>query len=195
MKKSENNQEPPAELIIQIQAKETALNGAPSPHGPPTPTLTSFVCVRACGSAAILMGRSCLSALLTWRCVAAAKRGAFEMYEAQVHEELSQLVGDSGALHKFLEAALRLENHAFESALGPVSPSLVHLTEGGSYAAPSIMVRPLPSPQPLSLCVTPVPGRFCLRATWLTCLAPCRKHRRATWPPTRRSATRATPTR
>lgn len=51
------------------------------------------------------------------------------MYEAQVHEELSQLVGDSGALHKFLEAALRLESHAFESALGPVSPSLVHLTE------------------------------------------------------------------
>lgn len=59
----------------------------------------------------------------------AAKRGAFEMYEAQVHEELSQLVGDSGALHKFLEAALRLECHAFDSALGPVSPSLVHLTE------------------------------------------------------------------
>ena len=51
------------------------------------------------------------------------------MYEAQVHEELAQLVGDSGALHKFLEAALRLESHAFESALGPVSPSLVHLTE------------------------------------------------------------------
>lgn len=51
------------------------------------------------------------------------------MYEAQVHEELSQLVGDSGALHKFLEAALRLESHAFESALGPISPSLVHLTE------------------------------------------------------------------
>ena len=70
--------------------------------------------------------------------MAAAKRGAFEMYEAQVHEELSQLVGDSGALHKFLEAALRLENHAFESALGPVSPSLVHLTEPAtSYAAPS----------------------------------------------------------
>jgi hypothetical protein len=85
VKKSENNQEPPAELIIQIQAKETTLN---------------------------------------------ARRGAFEMYEAQVHEELSQLVGDSGALHKFLEAALRLESHAFESALGPVSPSLVHLTEG-----------------------------------------------------------------
>jgi hypothetical protein len=87
VKKSENGQEPPAELIIQIQAKETTLN---------------------------------------------AKRGAFEMYEAQVHEELSQLVGDSGALHKFLEAALRLESHAFESALGPVSPSLVHLTEGPS---------------------------------------------------------------
>ena len=27
VKKSENNIEPPAELIIQIQAKETALNG------------------------------------------------------------------------------------------------------------------------------------------------------------------------
>ncbi len=27
------------------------------------------------------------------------------------------------------QAALRLENHAFESALGPVSPSLAHLTE------------------------------------------------------------------
>ena len=27
VKKSENNLEPPAELIIQIQAKETALNG------------------------------------------------------------------------------------------------------------------------------------------------------------------------
>lgn len=27
VKKSENNVEPPAELIIQIQAKETALNG------------------------------------------------------------------------------------------------------------------------------------------------------------------------
>ena len=64
----------------------------------------------------------------------AAKRGAFEMYEAQVHEELSQLVGDSGALHKFLEAALRLESHAFESALGPVSPSLVHLNEKPGYA-------------------------------------------------------------
>lgn len=71
----------------------------------------------------------------------AAKRGAFEMYESQVHEELSQLVGDSGALHKFLEAALRLENHAFESALGPVSPSLVHLTEpGATYTAPPTAV-------------------------------------------------------
>ena len=29
VKKSENNLEPPAELIIQIQAKETALNGVP----------------------------------------------------------------------------------------------------------------------------------------------------------------------
>ena len=63
------------------------------------------------------------------------------MYEAQVHEELSQLVGDSGALHKFLEAALRLESHAFESALGPVSPSLVHLTETGAGA--SILVSNL----------------------------------------------------
>ena len=133
---------------------------------PLTPTLTSPVCVRAHEFAAILLGPSCLSAFLTWRSGAAAKRGAFEMYEAQVHEELSQLVGDSGALHKFLEAALRLENHAFESALGPVSPSLVHLTEGGSYASPSIMVRPLPSPQPLSLRLPPVPSRCCLWATW-----------------------------
>ena len=31
VKKSENNLEPPAELIIQIQAKETALNGKPNP--------------------------------------------------------------------------------------------------------------------------------------------------------------------
>lgn len=31
VKKSENNQEPPAELIIQIQAKETTLNGARKP--------------------------------------------------------------------------------------------------------------------------------------------------------------------
>ena len=29
VKKSENGQEPPAELIIQIQAKETTLNGGP----------------------------------------------------------------------------------------------------------------------------------------------------------------------
>lgn len=64
------------------------------------------------------------------------------MYEAQVHEELSQLVGDSGALHKFLEAALRLESHAFESALGPVSPSLVHLTETGAGAG--ILVNTYP---------------------------------------------------
>ena len=112
-----------------------------------------------------MLGRSHFGTFLTWRSVAAAKRGAFEMYEAQVHEELSQLVGDSGALHKFLEAALRLENHAFESALGPVSPSLAHLTEGGSYAAPSIMVRSFPR-QPLSLCLPPVPGRCCLCATW-----------------------------
>lgn len=65
------------------------------------------------------------------------------MYEAQVHEELSQLVGDSGALHKFLEAALRLESHAFESALGPVSPSLVHLTEPA--AAQGILVHNFPA--------------------------------------------------
>ena len=70
------------------------------------------------------------------------------MYEAQVHEELSQLVGDSGALHKFLEAALRLESHAFESALGPVSPSLVHLTEG----SPSMLVSPPRSPSPSVKC-------------------------------------------
>ena len=31
VKKSESNQEPPAELIIQIQAKETALNGVRPP--------------------------------------------------------------------------------------------------------------------------------------------------------------------
>jgi len=41
VKKSENNQEPPAELIIQIQAKETTLNGGFS--NPPPPLLPFFL--------------------------------------------------------------------------------------------------------------------------------------------------------
>jgi len=87
------------------------------------------------------------------------------MYEAQVHEELSQLVGDSGALHKFLEAALRLESHAFESALGPVSPSLVHLTEG----SPSLLVSP-PPPSPPLVPLAQIPAGRLVKEVVIECI-------------------------
>ena len=48
----------------------------------------------------------------------AAKKTAFDSYEAEIFEELQALVADAGALHTFLEAALKLESSALTSAIG-----------------------------------------------------------------------------
>ncbi|KAK9809734.1 hypothetical protein WJX73_001090 [Symbiochloris irregularis] len=49
----------------------------------------------------------------------AAKKTAFDSYEQEIFEELSALVSDAGALHTFLEAALKLESSALLSSVGP----------------------------------------------------------------------------
>ena len=55
---------------------------------------------------------------LTWCGARAAKKTAFDSYEAEIFEELQALVADAGALHTFLEAALKLESSALTSAIG-----------------------------------------------------------------------------
>lgn len=59
-----------------------------------------------------------LEPVLTFTPMPAAKKTAFDSYEAEIFEELQALVADAGALHTFLEAALKLESSALTSAIG-----------------------------------------------------------------------------
>ncbi|KAK9815404.1 hypothetical protein WJX72_003147 [[Myrmecia] bisecta] len=57
-----------------------------------------------------------------------AKRDAFIAYEAQVHNELSQLIKDAKALVSYLAMALRTEQEAFSSAVVMREESQVQLS-------------------------------------------------------------------
>ena len=57
----------------------------------------------------------------------AAKKAAYDSYEQEIFEELSALVSDAGALHTFLEAALKLESSALLSSVGPGPVSILEV--------------------------------------------------------------------
>lgn len=59
--------------------------------------------------------------------LAAAKKAAYDSYEQEIFEELSALVSDSGALHTFLEAALKLESSALLSSVAPGPNSIMEV--------------------------------------------------------------------
>jgi hypothetical protein len=71
----------------------------------------------------------------------AGKRVAFEQLEAQLYEELQNIIGESGVLHTALDRALKLEIECFQRALAPISQTTSRL-ENLSVASGSPGVSP-----------------------------------------------------
>lgn len=55
------------------------------------------------------------------------KRTAFEQYEAQLYEELQNIIGETGVLHNALDRTLRLEIDAYQKALDPITSTTQRL--------------------------------------------------------------------
>jgi hypothetical protein len=57
----------------------------------------------------------------------AGKRTAFEQYEAQLYEDLGNIISEAGVFHGALDKALQLEIEAFQRGLGPISSTTARL--------------------------------------------------------------------
>lgn len=55
------------------------------------------------------------------------KRTAFEQYEAQLYEDLGNIISEAGVFHGALDKALQLEIEAFQRGLGPISSTTARL--------------------------------------------------------------------
>lgn len=87
-------------------------------------------CMAAClhWSVSVSLWLSVYSCMLTAKLLnCAAKKAAYDSYEQEIFEELSALVSDAGALHTFLEAALKLESSALLSSVGPGPVSILEV--------------------------------------------------------------------
>ena len=83
----------------------------------------------------------------------AGKTTAFQQYEAQLYEELVNLIGESSILHDSLISALKLEIETYQRALDPIASTTARLedlstTSGspqGSVAPSSALGGPVSS--------------------------------------------------
>ena len=76
----------------------------------------------------------------------AGKTTAFQQYEAQLYEELVNLIGESSILHDSLISALKLEIETYQRALEPIASTTARLEDlSTTSGSPVGSVAPPPS--------------------------------------------------